>query len=232
LNIPFQCIPERVGLAATAWGIFAQREINPLDPLGPHNKIPVANAGLPQAIPLGDTVTLDGTASADPDAGPSPLIYQWTQAGGPAVGLDGAAAATPRFTPVLPGAYEFSLVVSDGAASSPAATVSVEVIDAPVAALAPNGGEVWKAGTVQTIRWYASSALADLSRPAKIKFSKNGGKTWKKLKKAPAAGGMLAFKFKPGQAGASARIEVCVAPKGKKAKPVCDASDADFSVVR
>ena len=31
LNTPFQCIPERVGLAATTWAIFAQRDYNPLD---------------------------------------------------------------------------------------------------------------------------------------------------------------------------------------------------------
>ena len=31
LSIPFQCIPERVGLAATTWAIFADRNINPFD---------------------------------------------------------------------------------------------------------------------------------------------------------------------------------------------------------
>jgi hypothetical protein len=33
LSTPFQCIPERVGLAATTWGIFAERELNPLGPI-------------------------------------------------------------------------------------------------------------------------------------------------------------------------------------------------------
>lgn len=32
LNTPFQCIPERVGLAATTWAIFADRDLNPLLP--------------------------------------------------------------------------------------------------------------------------------------------------------------------------------------------------------
>jgi hypothetical protein len=40
LTTPFQCIPERVGLAATSWAIFAAKGINPLappaaTPLGP-----------------------------------------------------------------------------------------------------------------------------------------------------------------------------------------------------
>ena len=33
LTTPFQCIPERVGLAATAWAIFAERVFNPLSSL-------------------------------------------------------------------------------------------------------------------------------------------------------------------------------------------------------
>ncbi len=31
LSTPFQCIPERIGLAATAWAIFAEQEISPLN---------------------------------------------------------------------------------------------------------------------------------------------------------------------------------------------------------
>ena len=38
---PFQCIPERVGLAATAWAIFAAQNYNPLN--SPFNQVPNAN---------------------------------------------------------------------------------------------------------------------------------------------------------------------------------------------
>jgi hypothetical protein len=34
LSMPFQCIPERVGLAATTWAIFTERSLNPLSPSG------------------------------------------------------------------------------------------------------------------------------------------------------------------------------------------------------
>lgn len=34
LSTPFQCIPERVGLAATNWAIYAERNLNPLSPSG------------------------------------------------------------------------------------------------------------------------------------------------------------------------------------------------------
>ena len=30
LQTPFQCVPERIGLAATVWAIFAEEQINPL----------------------------------------------------------------------------------------------------------------------------------------------------------------------------------------------------------
>jgi hypothetical protein len=35
LTTPFQCIPARVGLAATTWAIFADRQLNPLSPGAP-----------------------------------------------------------------------------------------------------------------------------------------------------------------------------------------------------
>jgi hypothetical protein len=39
LTTPFQCIPERVGLAATTWAIFAAQNFNPLN-LVPNNPVP------------------------------------------------------------------------------------------------------------------------------------------------------------------------------------------------
>jgi Tol biopolymer transport system component len=40
------------------------------------NKPPIANAGSAQTVTVGTSVTLNGTASSDPDNGPSPLTYQ------------------------------------------------------------------------------------------------------------------------------------------------------------
>ena len=51
----------------------------------PVNRPPTANAGVTQTVAVGDTVTLEGGASADPDG--DSLTYQWTQTSGPNVVL-------------------------------------------------------------------------------------------------------------------------------------------------
>lgn len=82
------------------------------------NQVPVANAGSDhQVSPL--TTYLDGRASLDPDNGPAPLTYLWTQIAGPPVTLKGAATSLARFrTPYLRSTYVFRLTVSDGMSSS------------------------------------------------------------------------------------------------------------------
>jgi hypothetical protein len=62
-------------------------------------------------------VTLNGAGSSDPDNGPNPLTFAWSQTAGPVVALGSADTATPSFTPVQTGTYIFTLTVDDGAAS-------------------------------------------------------------------------------------------------------------------
>ena len=100
----------------------------------PPNKPPIASAGVAQSVNPGDAVTLEGTASSDPDN--DPLEYSWTQTGGPAVALDKADTATPSFTAPDDISADttllFSLIVTDnnGAASNPE-SVDVTVEDPP-----------------------------------------------------------------------------------------------------
>jgi YD repeat-containing protein len=196
----------------------------------PANQPPTAQAGPDQTANLGAKVSLDGSGSADPDQGPAPLAYAWVQTEGPSIALDNAASMAPSFTPAAPGTYTFSLTVSDGAATSPADAVSVTVGDVPVLVLSPNGGEIWKAGIVQTLQWYVSGTLANTSKPVTIRFSKNGGKKWKKLKKVSAAANSFQWRPKRADRSTQARIQICLAPVGKKAKPVCDASGGNFTI--
>src|SRR5439155_2223090 len=84
-------------------------------------------AGSDQIVRLGSLVTLHGSGT-DPDSGPAPLSFAWSQTSGPtAVTLVGADSPSPSFTPTVAGTYTFSLVVNDGSANSPAASVTIRV---------------------------------------------------------------------------------------------------------
>jgi hypothetical protein len=90
----------------------------------------------------GSLVTLDGSASYDPDG--DRITFQWTQTNGPTVALSSPAADKPTFTsPSVPSGsvtLTFRLTVSDGS-FSPSAPVSItveHVNHAPVSNAGPN----------------------------------------------------------------------------------------------
>jgi hypothetical protein len=76
------------------------------------NLAPTANAGPNQAVLPGTDVTLDGTASSDPNG--DTLTYLWTQVGGTTVHLSSPNAVMTTFTaPSDLGALTFMLTVTD-----------------------------------------------------------------------------------------------------------------------
>ena len=98
---------------------------------------PVASAGPAQSVHEGDVVTLDASASSDPDPGDT-LTYAWTRTGGtgPAVTLSDPTAVKPTFTAPDNGTYVFQVTVTDSSGASASASVTVTAANvAPTATL-------------------------------------------------------------------------------------------------
>ena len=79
------------------------------------NRAPIADAGSDASGTSGDTLTLDGSGSSDPDG--DALTFAWLIADAPAgstAALSDAGAPSPTLTPDLVGAYTVTLTVDDG----------------------------------------------------------------------------------------------------------------------
>ncbi len=72
---------------------------------------PIAEAGDAQTVATATVVTLDGSASYDPDG--DTITFAWTQVSGPSVELTGADGQMPTFTAAEAGEYVFALSVTD-----------------------------------------------------------------------------------------------------------------------
>ncbi len=87
---------------------------------------PVANAGPGQAVNVGATVQLDGSASTETDG--NPLTYLWSLTmlpAGSAASLSNLAAVKPTFTADVTGIYVAQLIVNDGVSNSQPSTVTI-----------------------------------------------------------------------------------------------------------
>ncbi|MDB6169296.1 MAG: hypothetical protein JWM88_2160 [Verrucomicrobia bacterium] len=129
----------------------------------------------PALVIIGGSVTLNGTASTDPEN--DPLSYFWTIASAPAgsaATLSGATTATPSFVPNVAGTYAIMLTVYDPlGAGTPAtaivtattaagyANIVVVQTDAVIANLPP--GQVTTAGNQNALSNFLSQALAALN---------------------------------------------------------------------
>ncbi|NJC26656.1 PKD domain-containing protein [Neolewinella antarctica] len=141
---------------------------------GAPNQAPIAIASSSDTFgftPL--SVTLDGTASYDPDAKGSIISYDWTWPGGSAVGV------TPAVTFLTAGVYDVTLTVTDDGLAVDEDVITITVVDRPnevpvLAAVAtPNrgiaplfteldaSGSFDPDGTIQSYSWNWNGGSAD-----------------------------------------------------------------------
>ena len=103
------------------------------------NQAPIAEIQDAAPVVPGDWITLDGSGSYDPDQ--DSLTYSWSQTGGPQVTLEDGDQAMAGFYAVAEGTLTFQLVVHDGDAESPPASVQVEVLPGEPVKVRPPAGQ-------------------------------------------------------------------------------------------
>ena len=88
---------------------------------------PTANAGQNQSVIFGSLVTLNGSASADPDG--TIESYQWSQTAGTSVELSSMTEAVVTFTaPSSQDSLSFTLTVTDNEGATSSATAFVKTV--------------------------------------------------------------------------------------------------------
>jgi MYXO-CTERM domain-containing protein len=123
-----------------------------LDPPPASNQPPVASAGGPYSAAVGAPVTLDGSASRDPDG--SIASYAWTFGNG-----TGGSGATPSATYATAGTFTVTLTVTDNGGATNQASTTVTVTPNTQPPVANAGGPY--AGTANVAISFNGAASRD-----------------------------------------------------------------------
>lgn len=99
-------VTDQGGLRSTDTAIVNTVDLD--SPSDQRNDPPLANAGSNQNVKSGQTVTLDGSQSNDPDNGIA--SYRWTQVDGPPVTLSDPTASQPTFSAPSAGVNGISMI--------------------------------------------------------------------------------------------------------------------------
>jgi hypothetical protein len=126
------------------------------------NAAPIADAGPNQILPGAQTVTLNGSASYDPDG--DPITFQWVQEAGPGVTLSAPTAKTTTFAAAAGQNYSFRLTVKDPYGAQGIARVSITAgtptttVTAPLIVNFTANPSTINAGQSSTLSWQVSNA--------------------------------------------------------------------------
>ena len=124
------------------------------------NAAPVADAGPNQILAGAATVTLNGSASYDPDG--DPITFQWVQESGPPVTLSAPTAKTTTFPAATGQNYSFRLTVKDPYGAQGIARVSITAgtpaSSAPLIVSFTANPTTINAGQSSTLSWQVSNA--------------------------------------------------------------------------
>ena len=121
---------QRMGRKGSPWQVVVSTpgEINTDQTFEDVNYLPKANAGTDQIVNINTEVTLDGSASYDPDG--EIINYLWTQLSGTSVTLNSGNTAIATFTsPSAATELEFQLLVTDDEGGTDTDTVMVSVVE-------------------------------------------------------------------------------------------------------
>lgn len=156
----------------------------------PPNRAPVAVAGNDQTVQVGDTATLSGSASSDPDG--DTLSFQWTllsRPAGSAAALGSPTSVQATLVPDVKGSYQVRLTVTDSGGlaatddvivtapnrapvSTPSASASIAAIETPVDLL---GSGFDPDGDSLTYEWtlisQPNSSTASIASPTSMNTS-------------------------------------------------------------
>jgi hypothetical protein len=194
-----------------AWGVcFLDGHISPHDKIETDDRYrhvrcvrdqggntpPLANAGPDQNSVTGTLLTLDGSASSDPEGDTLTYIWSFTSrpAGSTAV-LTNPTAVDPTFTPDIDGEYVVQLIVNDGTVDSAPDSVTVIAGEAPPSNIPPiadagpdktvqvnntitiSGSGSDSDGSIVAYQWIKQSTGQVLANTATFDFTPTGTRT-------------------------------------------------------
>jgi hypothetical protein len=128
-------------------------------------------------------VILDGSKSIDPNQPSLPLSYTWLQTGGPTVALSDPGFVKPFFTaPSVPAGASpvvltFSMVASNGFASSAISTVNVTVLGQTTPLVNAGASQLVNGPTLVTLNGSALDPNGPTALPLTFQWRQTGGPT-------------------------------------------------------